>query len=184
MKVEDHRGGINVGEGIDIGEGSTWKTSRRSTAGRWRPRGKRWPASGPRRCPSPTPAGEWDVRALLNHVVSGNFRASELGAGATIEQVGDRFDGDLVGEPPSVALGILGDVEAQPPRARQLLDDPRARRRGVAEVRVHVVHVDPRLVPAGPGRASRSPTSSHPEAFPLPTAVPPTAIRRRRVCLR
>jgi uncharacterized protein (TIGR03086 family) len=45
----------------------------------------------------PTPDAEWDVRALLNHVVSGNYWAAELAAGRTIEDVGDRLDGDVVG---------------------------------------------------------------------------------------
>jgi uncharacterized protein (TIGR03086 family) len=38
----------------------------------------------------------WDVQALLNHLVSGNLWAAELGAGATIEEVGDRLDGDVL----------------------------------------------------------------------------------------
>lgn len=45
----------------------------------------------------PTPDDDWDVRALLNHVVAGNWWAAELTAGKTIEEVGDRLDGDLVG---------------------------------------------------------------------------------------
>jgi uncharacterized protein (TIGR03086 family) len=45
----------------------------------------------------PTPDDEWDVRFLVNHVVTGNFWAAELGAGATIESVGDRLDGDVLG---------------------------------------------------------------------------------------
>jgi len=45
-----------------------------------------------------TPCSDWDVRALLNHIVAGNWWASELAAGATIEAVGDRFDGDVLGD--------------------------------------------------------------------------------------
>ncbi len=44
----------------------------------------------------PTPCAEWDVRALLNHVVAGNWWASRLAAGATIEEVGSEYDGDLL----------------------------------------------------------------------------------------
>jgi uncharacterized protein (TIGR03086 family) len=44
-----------------------------------------------------TPCKDWDARALLNHVVSGNLWAAELAAGATIESVGDRLDGDVLG---------------------------------------------------------------------------------------
>jgi uncharacterized protein (TIGR03086 family) len=47
-----------------------------------------------------TPCDDWDVRALLNHLVSGNLWAAELGGGATIEQVGDRLDGDVLGDSP------------------------------------------------------------------------------------
>jgi len=39
----------------------------------------------------------WDVQALLNHLVSGNLWAVELGSGHTIEEVGDRLDGDVLG---------------------------------------------------------------------------------------
>ena len=48
-----------------------------------------------------TPCQGWDVRALLNHVVAGNLWAAELAAGGTIERVGDRFDGDVLGPDPA-----------------------------------------------------------------------------------
>ena len=44
-----------------------------------------------------TPCEGWDVQALLNHLVSGNLWAAELGSGHTIEEVGDRLDGDVLG---------------------------------------------------------------------------------------
>ncbi|MDQ1395298.1 MAG: hypothetical protein QOG64_557 [Acidimicrobiaceae bacterium] len=47
---------------------------------------------------NPTPCEEWNVGELLNHVVSGNWWAAELGAGRTIEEVGDRLDGDVLGD--------------------------------------------------------------------------------------
>ena len=43
-----------------------------------------------------TPCDDWNVRQLLDHVIAGNWWASELAAGATIDDVGDRFDGDNV----------------------------------------------------------------------------------------
>jgi len=49
---------------------------------------------------APTPCAEWDVRALLNHIVSGNWWAAALAGGATIEAVGSRLDGDLLGADP------------------------------------------------------------------------------------
>jgi uncharacterized protein (TIGR03086 family) len=53
-----------------------------------------------------TPCEGWNVRALLNHLVAGNLWAAELGAGATMEEVGDRLDGDLLDDDP------LGAYEA------------------------------------------------------------------------
>jgi uncharacterized protein (TIGR03086 family) len=51
----------------------------------------------------PTPCDGWDVRELVNHIVSGNFWAGELAGGKTIEQVGDRLDGDVLGNDPVAA---------------------------------------------------------------------------------
>ena len=50
-----------------------------------------------------TPCEGWDVRALVNHVVSGNLWAAELASGATIDEVGDRLDGDLLGSDPALS---------------------------------------------------------------------------------
>jgi uncharacterized protein (TIGR03086 family) len=58
---------------------------------------------GPDQLAGPTPCAGWDVRTLLNHLVSGNLWAAELAAGATIEEVGDRLDGDVVGTDPLAA---------------------------------------------------------------------------------
>jgi uncharacterized protein (TIGR03086 family) len=45
----------------------------------------------------------WTVRELVNHLVSGNDWAVELTAGKTIEEVGDRLDGDVLGDDPLAA---------------------------------------------------------------------------------
>ncbi len=47
-----------------------------------------------------TPCEGWDVRALLNHVVAGNWWAAELANGKTIDEVGAALDGDVVGDDP------------------------------------------------------------------------------------
>ena len=51
----------------------------------------------------PTPCAGWDVRELVSHLVSGNLWAAELGAGGTIDEVGERLDGDLLGDDPASA---------------------------------------------------------------------------------
>lgn len=47
-----------------------------------------------------TPCRDWDVRALTNHVVSGNWWAAELAGGRSIAEVGSRLDGDVLGSDP------------------------------------------------------------------------------------
>lgn len=64
----------------------------------------RWSAS--------TPCGGWDARTLLNHVVAGNLWAVELVAGATIESVGDRLDGDVLGTDPAGAYAASAHAAA------------------------------------------------------------------------
>lgn len=49
---------------------------------------------------APTPCTEWSVRDLVNHVVSEQLWAPLLLRGATLDEVGDRFDGDVLGGDP------------------------------------------------------------------------------------
>lgn len=51
----------------------------------------------------PTPCEEWDVRALVHHLVYDNVWAPPMFDGATVEEVGDRFEGDLLGDDPRQA---------------------------------------------------------------------------------
>ena len=48
----------------------------------------------------PTPCTEWNVRELVNHVVGEDAWTMPLMRGATIGEVGDSFDGDLLGDTP------------------------------------------------------------------------------------
>lgn len=50
--------------------------------------------------PDPTPCADWDLRALVNHVVGEDRWTAPLCRGATIEEVGDSLDGDLLGPDP------------------------------------------------------------------------------------
>ena len=45
---------------------------------------------------NPTPCEEWNARTLLNHIVAGNYWVAPLVEGKTIEEVGDKYDGDLL----------------------------------------------------------------------------------------
>jgi uncharacterized protein (TIGR03086 family) len=60
-----------------------------------------------------TPCSDWDVRALVNHLVYEARWAPPLLDGQTIEQVGDRFEGDLLGDDPKASYdGALRDASA------------------------------------------------------------------------
>src|SRR5262245_4774198 len=64
-------------------------------------------AIGPDQWGAPTPCADWDVRALVNHVVSEQRWSVPLFAGATIAEVGDKYDGDVLGDDP-----VLSSTEA------------------------------------------------------------------------
>ncbi|OEV04949.1 TIGR03086 family metal-binding protein [Streptomyces oceani] len=50
-----------------------------------------------------TPCADWSVRELVNHLVSEHLWAPHLLGGATLEDVGDRFDGDVLDGDPVLA---------------------------------------------------------------------------------
>jgi len=61
----------------------------------------------------PTPNTEWDVRALVNHLTYENKWCVPLLQGSTVEEVGDAFEGDLLGAAPKEAWSqSLREAEA------------------------------------------------------------------------
>jgi uncharacterized protein (TIGR03086 family) len=67
---------------------------------------------------------DWDVRALLNHVVSGNFWVPELVGGKTIADVGDRLDGDVLGDDHAAAYDRSAEVAGAAFRDEGAMDRP------------------------------------------------------------
>jgi uncharacterized protein (TIGR03083 family) len=66
----------------------------------------------------PTPCAGWTVRDLVNHVVGENLWTVPLLDGATIAEVGDIYDGDVLGDDPVAAWDAADDG------ARQAVDAP------------------------------------------------------------
>ena len=71
-----------------------WKSTVQGVAGDWS---------------APTPCSDWNVRALVNHVVGEDRWTKPLVEGKTIAEVGDAFDGDLLGEDPKSAATAAAD---------------------------------------------------------------------------
>lgn len=76
---------------------------------------------------APTPCTEWTVRDLLNHLVAEQLWVPVLLAGATIEDIGDRYDGDVLGDAP------VGRWQVAATAAREALQ-----RSGASEMDVHL----------------------------------------------
>jgi len=52
---------------------------------------------------APTPCTDWNVRTLVNHLVGENLWTPPIFEGRTVQEVGDRFDGDVLGDDPTAA---------------------------------------------------------------------------------
>ena len=61
---------------------------------------------------NPTPCADWNVTALVNHVVVGNLWAAELARGISIAAVGNRLDGDQLGAAPLPAYDDSAEAAA------------------------------------------------------------------------
>ena len=65
--------------------------------------GSRVAAVGDDQWELPTPCSDWNVRQLVNHLVYENRWTVPLIGGSTIAEVGDRYEGDLLGDRPQAA---------------------------------------------------------------------------------
>lgn len=53
-----------------------------------------------------TPCDDWDVHDLVNHLTAEQLWVPHLLGGARIEEIGDRFDGDNLGEEPAATWTV------------------------------------------------------------------------------
>lgn len=61
---------------------------------------------------NPTPCAGWDVRDLANHVAAEDLWTVPLMRGKTIDEVGDQFDGDVLGDDP-IGCALHAAAEAE-----------------------------------------------------------------------
>lgn len=78
-------------------------------------------AVGAEQWAGPTPCAGWTVRDLANHVTYESLWTVPLMGGATIEEIGDRFDGDVLGADPigsalTAARAAVASVAAELPK--------------------------------------------------------------------
>jgi uncharacterized protein (TIGR03086 family) len=69
----------------------------------------------------PTPCADWTVRDLANHVTYENLWTVPLMEGASIEEIGDRFEGDVLGADPigsalTAARAAIASMAAELPK--------------------------------------------------------------------
>nr|BFD90234.1 TIGR03086 family metal-binding protein [Kitasatospora sp. Xyl93] len=93
--------------------------------------GERVRLIGPGQWDSPTPCSDWSVRDLVNHLTAEQLWVPELLMGATIGEVGGRFDGDVLGDDPVTAWTEAAEA------AREAWAVP-----GATELTVHLSYGD------------------------------------------
>ena len=120
-----------------------------------------------------TPCEDWDVRALVNHLVTGNEWAAVRGAGNTIEAVGDRLDGDVLGDDPLAAYDASARRAAAVFRAPGALAAPCAVSYGPVPGEVYAGHrlLDTVLHGWDLARATGQPTGLDPALVEAALAV-------------
>lgn len=89
---------------------------------------------------APTPCEGWDVRTLVGHVVEGNLWVAELTAGRTIDEVGDRLDGDHLGTTPLEGYDLSARAADAAWRRHGALTDPVAVSYGPVPGEVYLGH--------------------------------------------
>ena len=67
---------------------------------------------------APTPCAEWNVKQLMQHVISGTIFIEDMFDGKTVADVGGKYAGDLVGTDPSAAYNAATES------AKSALADP------------------------------------------------------------
>jgi uncharacterized protein (TIGR03086 family) len=70
----------------------------------------------------PTPCTDWDVRALVAHVVDEQRWAPYLLQGGTVADAGNRFEGDPLGEDPKAAWSTASQAALEAFSAEGALD--------------------------------------------------------------
>lgn len=66
-------------------------------------------ATHARQMGDPTPCTEWKVRELVNHLVGEDRWTPPILQGRTIEEIGGRFEGDLLGDDPAAVAREAGE---------------------------------------------------------------------------
>jgi uncharacterized protein (TIGR03086 family) len=97
---------------------------------------------------NPTPCSDWTVRDLVNHVVYEELWMVPLLEGKTIADVGDQFDGDVLGDDPlasarsasAAALASADELLPDNPTVHLSYADEKAHEYATQIAADHVIH--------------------------------------------